>query len=326
MKTKQIVILILALAAIIFAAVFLFNINNRNIFPAAKVIQTDIESAVQQCENMKDSLQDECYHLVATKSISSTNLNESIFLCEKIVDASFKQDCYNGIYEYARLKADTDIITIESICTKINQREPCENYLTFTILPQIITDNPENALDFCRKIIFNQNFCFEQVSQSLAKEDIAKAIEACSLIDLEKDRLVCYNQILLDVPERVNEYPDESISVCQTFSLNVDSCFERIAYALRDSQPVKAVSVCKLIKDSFKEEGCYDTIWLNVPSYVQSDPELSIEICSRYKSSNAGCYQSIARSLSETSKSWARRVCEEIEDEGGRNWCLEMYG
>ena len=325
MKIKAIFV-ITAIFLFFLIVLFVFNMNNRNTFPAAKVIQTDIESAVQQCENMKDSLQDECYHLVATKGLSSTNLNESIFLCEKIGDASFKQDCYNGIYEYARLKADTDIITIESICTKINQREPCENYLTFTILPQIITDNPENALDFCRKIIFNQNFCFEQVSQSLAKEDIAKAIEACQSITAENDRLNCYNQILLDVPERINEYPDESISVCQTFSLNVDSCFERIAYALRDSQPVKAVSVCKLIKDSFKEEGCYDTIWLNVPSYVQSDPELSIEICSRYKSSNAGCYQSIARSLSETSKSWARRVCEEIEDEGGRNWCLEMYG
>lgn len=324
MKIKAILV-ITAIFLFFLIVLFVFNMNNRNTFPAAKVIRADIESAVQKCENMKDSLQDECYHLVAAKSLSLISLNDSIALCERVRDASFKKDCYTQLYNREKTNVSTDMMMLWDMCKK-SETENCQNYILFTFIPQIIKEKPEDVFEFCKGIDSNEEFCFQQVSKFLAYKDMNKAIEACSLIDFENDRLICYNQILFDISERVNEYPDESISVCKTFSLNVDSCFERIAYAIRDNQPIKAVSACKLIEDSFREEGCYDTIWLNVPSYVQSDPELSIDICSRYKSSNAGCYQSIARSLSETSASWARRACEEIEDEGSRNWCLEMYG
>jgi len=324
MRTKSAIISILVLAIIISVAIFFFNINNRSTFPSAKVIHTDIENAVQQCEKAKISEQDECYLVLASKSFSFVSLNKSMSICEKIGDINTKKFCYSQIYNYEKTNASTDMMILWDMCKK-SETEDCKNYILFTFMPQIIKEKPEDVFEFCKLIDSDKEFCFQQVSQFLAYKDMNKAIEACSLIDFENDRLICYNQILLNIPERVNKYPDESISVCKTFSLNVDSCFENIAYTLRDNQPVKAVSVCKLIRDSFREEGCYNTIWLNVPSYVQSNPELSIEICGRYKSSNAGCYQSIAKSLSETSKSWARRACEEIEDEGGRNWCLEMY-
>jgi len=182
------------------------------------------------------------------------------------------------------------------------------------------SNDPEKVLFLCNEITEEKNYCYERAVSLLKNKEFLRALSLCQKVENKNS---CYNQLLLSVSEKVKEYPDQSVEACKIVGENVDSCLNNVAWVIKIAHPNKALDVCAEIDDYIMEEGCYQSVWFNIPNNVRSDFELSLELCNKFISTSRDqCYSNLADTMLDVSKSSARIACSNIHDNDKREYCL----
>ena len=208
-----------------------------------------------------------------------------------------------------------------------------------------ILKDPSAAMTFCQKTSGDkQSNCYLKIAGVLALNNTDVSIQACLAISDDGFKKQCIEDLAnkeenpIKVVEICNKITgdnsfkqhcygkidtnsgnlsvDTRLAVCDARTgSDKDNCYRGIADGLWETEPSKALEVCKKISDSNTRNGCLNN-FMGSPELIKANPTIAEEVCSSSSlSMKSNCYNNFAQTLSGVDPKQGALICQRLSDD-----------
>lgn len=206
-----------------------------------------------------------------------------------------------------------------------------------------ILKDPSAAIAFCQKISGDkQPNCYLKIAEVLALNNTDVAVQACLAISDDGLKKQCINDLankegdptkVVEICNKItndNGFRQHCYGQIDTNSGNLsidtrlaacdvrpdkDMCYRGIADGLWETQPSKALEICKKISDSNTRNGCLNN-FMGSPELIKANPTIAEEVCSSSSlTMKSNCYNNLAQTLSGVDPKQGAVICQKLSDD-----------
>ena len=207
---------------------------------------------------------------------------------------------------------------------------------------ETILKDPSAAMTFCQKTSENkQSNCYLKIAEVLTLNNTDFSIQACLAIIDDGLKKQCINDLankqnnptkIVEICNKIindNEFKQHCYGQIDTNSANLsidtrltacdvrpdkDMCYRGIADGLWETQPSKALEICKEISDSNTRNGCSNN-FMGSPELIKANPTIAEEVCSSSSlTMKSNCYNNLAQTLSGVDPKQGSLICQKLSD------------